>query len=79
MTIKLSLITLGAVAIAIGAVATGNAVRNNRPPATAVDGAEAGLAGSLDKQLPSVHIAPSPIHGDYTGTDYLGLHKKFLS
>lgn len=53
--------------------------KQDRKPATAVDGAKAGITATLEKQLPSVEISPSPIHGDYTGSDFLGLKKKYLS
>jgi hypothetical protein len=78
---KLLLITIGAVAIAIGAGVSTNAFKDSqRPPATAFEGAKVGMEKRLSLILGDHDQLTIPaIPGDYTGADVLGLNKKYLA
>jgi hypothetical protein len=76
---KLLLITLGAVALAIGVGVTINAFRYSRPSVTTVEGAKVGLEKRLSVILGDHDELTIPaIPGDYTGADVLGLNRKYL-
>jgi hypothetical protein len=78
---KLTLITIGAIALAIGAGVSTNAFRDSsRPTVSAVEGAKVGMEKRLSLIIGDHSQLTIPtIPGDYAGADFLGLNQKYLA